>query len=225
MVTKVVSVLLGLLFYRSPVFKFTEDEVNEYERLYSDAVRNKSEIMYASTFPKFRFAQYIAMTKPVIMHGSNHKNIEQFELRKQTLFNGKYVEAIFGTKDGIWPLFYAVFDRSKVVGNFRNACLKVKASQSYYFFSITSETKNKAPWTSGMVYILPQDTFKMVSHSVVSFDEWISESPVLPITKIEVGPQDFYFIDKVASHKAEEPLFISWIFYKRRVKRNVKVLS
>ncbi|WP_054025577.1 hypothetical protein [Bacillus sp. FJAT-28004] len=149
MIRKVASVLMGLLFYRSPVFNFSDDEIKEYEKLYSDAVRNKSEIMYSSTYPKFRFVQYIAMTKPVIMHGSNHKNIEQFELRRQTLFNGKYVDAVFGTKDGIWPLFYAVFDRSKLVGNFRNACLKVNASSKYYFFSLTSDTMNKAPWRSG----------------------------------------------------------------------------
>jgi hypothetical protein len=45
------------------------------------------------------------------MHGSNNRHIVQFEPRKQTLFNGQYVEAVFATQDGIWAVFYAVFNR------------------------------------------------------------------------------------------------------------------
>lgn len=223
MIVKFVSIIMGLLFYRSPILKFSPHEVVEYDKIYSEAVSNNSEIIYLSSYPKYRFIRYISSTKSVILHGSNHKTILEFETRRQTLYNGQYVEAVFATKDGIWPLFYAVFDRHKLVGNFRNACLNVRNNKNnYYFFSLTQNTMNKIPWTNGTIYFLPQETFECTNRSIVSFDEWISKTPVRPITKITVNPEDFYFIDKVSSHKVSESLFTSMVLYKLRINRSKK---
>ncbi|KRF43766.1 hypothetical protein [Paenibacillus sp. Soil787] len=219
MINKFVSMLMGLLFYRSSLLKFSPHEVVEYDKIYSDAIRENSEIIYSCSYPKYRFIQYISSSKPVIMHGSNKEGILEFETRRQTLYNGQYVEAVFATKDGTWSLFYAVFDRHKLVDNFRNACFKIrKNNNKYYFFSLTQNTMNKNPWTNGIVYFLPQESFESTNSSIVSFDEWISRTPVKPITKITVEPQDFYFIDKVSWHKANESLFTSWFLYKLRIK-------
>jgi hypothetical protein len=226
MIVKFVSMIMGLLFYRSPLLKFSPHETVEYDKIYSEAISKNSEIIYSSSYPKYRFIHYISTTKSVIAHGSNHKGILEFETRRQTLYNGKQVEAVFATKDGIWSLFYAVFDRHKLVDNFRNACLKVrKYKNSYYFFSLTQNTMNNNPWTNGVVYFLPQDTFESTNSSIVSFDEWISKTPVKPITKIAVGPEDFYFLDKVSCHKVNESLLTSWIFYKLRIKWSKKTFS
>lgn len=219
MISKIVSSFIGLVFYRSPLLKFSLDEIVDFEKIYLDAIKNNSEIIYSSQYPKYRFIEYISLSKPVIMHGSNNKEIIEFETRRQTLFNGKYVDAVFATKDGIWALFYAVFDRHKLVDNFRNACLTVRRDNNkYYFFSLTQDTLNKIPWTNGMVYFLPQEFFERVSSSIVSFDEWISRTPVKPLTKIEVEPQDFSLLDKVSCHKPHESIFTSWFLYKFRIK-------
>lgn len=218
MLNRLTSVILALLFYRSPLLIFSHEEVEEYEKIYSDAVFNKTEIIYSSRYPKYRFIQYIASTKSVVMHGSNNKGILEFETRRQTLFNGQYVEAVFATRDGIWALFYAVFDRKKLVNNFRNACLRVTGLTSkYYFFSLTRETMDANPWISGMLYFLPQEPFTNVSNSMVSFDEWISKTSIIPLTKIEVEPHDFYFMDKVSCHEAHESIIKSWLSYKLRI--------
>ncbi|MDQ0887958.1 hypothetical protein QFZ81_003046 [Paenibacillus sp. V4I9] len=223
MINKFVSMLMGLLFYRSSSLKFSPHEVVEYDKIYSNAISEHSEIIYSSSYPKYRFIQYISSSKPVIMHGSNNEGILEFETRRQTLYNGQYVEAVFATKDGAWSLFYAVFDRRKLVDNFRNACFKIRKNKNrYYFFSLTQNTMNKNPWTNGIVYFLPQESFENTNSSIVSFDEWISRTPVTPITRITVEPHDFYFIDKVSCHKANESLFTSWFLYKLRLKINVK---
>ncbi|QGQ93868.1 hypothetical protein EHS13_02575 [Paenibacillus psychroresistens] len=219
MIGKFVSMFMGLLFFQAPLLNFSPDEVVEYDKIYSDAISKNTEIIYSSSYPKYRFIQYISSTKSVILHGSNNKEILEFETRRQTFYNGQYVEAVFGTKNGIWSLFYAVFDRQKLVNNYRNACLKVrKYKKNYYFFSLTRQTMNKNPWTKGTVYFLPQETFESTNSSIVSFDEWISRTPVTPITNITVEPQDFYFVDKVSCHKANESIFISWFLYKLRIK-------
>lgn len=212
------------LFYSMPESPFSPEEVECFERMYSDAVSNNQEIIYASHFPKHRFIEYISLFKPVVLHGSNYKEIVQFQPRKQTLYSGEYVDAVFATKDATWSLFYAVFDRGKLVHNFRNACLRVmKDKNKYYFFSLTRRTLQKDPWTTGMVYFLPRDSFKKASNAIVSFDEWVSLKPIEPITKLEVGPQDFIFLDKVSCHKDTESIFVSWLLYKYRTKRRNKI--
>ncbi|MBP1996513.1 hypothetical protein [Paenibacillus eucommiae] len=216
------SIIFRLLFYRFPQLAYSQEEIEEYEKMYSKALTSKSEIKYSSNFPKLHFIQYIASTKKVVLHGSNHKGINEFEPRRQTLFNGKYEEAVFATRDGIWPIFYAVFDRNKLVGNFRNACISSDLKYNYYFFSLTRETILSNPWTSGMLYFLPEETFEKVNHSLVPFDEWISKSPVAPLTKIEVEPEDFYFINKVSYHNPKESVIVSWFLYKLRTKFFIK---
>ncbi|MGO4547399.1 hypothetical protein AB4Z29_21685 [Paenibacillus sp. 2TAB23] len=226
MITKFVSIVMGILFYRSPLLIFSPHEAMEYDKMYSEAVSGNLEIMYTSIYPKYRFIHYISSTKPVVLHGSNNTEIMELKPRRQTLYNGQYVEAVFATRDGIWSLFYAVFDRNKLVGHFRNACLKVRNNNNnYYFFSLTPDTMSQKPWTKGVVYFLPQDTFERAKNALVSFDEWISNTPVKPIAKMTVEPEDFYYINKVSSHQASESLFISWFLYKRRVKRSIIAAS
>ncbi|SFB59777.1 hypothetical protein SAMN05216312_11610 [Cohnella sp. OV330] len=220
MIHIVVSALMKYPLYRIPESQFSPEEVDCYEKIYSDALLNDKEVIYTCQFPKHRFIEYISLSKPVLLHGSNHKEIDEFQPRKQTLYSGEYVDAVFATKDAIWSLFYAVFDRGKLVHHFRNACLRVMRDKNkYYFFSLTRGTLQKDPWTTGMVYFLPQDSFNKASNAIVSFDEWISLKPMKPITKLEVGPRDFIFLDRVSCHKETESIFVSWFLYKHRTKR------
>lgn len=132
------------------------------------------------------------------------------------MYNGKYVEAVFATKDGIWPVFYSILDKDKLVGNIRNGCLETRSGKKCYFFSITKETYLNNPWTQGMIYFLPRESFDKASKEIISFDEWISEKLVKPLVRIEVDLIDFYFKDRVAVHKAKEPLLKTWLLYKMR---------
>ncbi|WP_053365681.1 hypothetical protein [Bacillus sp. FJAT-27245] len=219
MISKAVSGLMGFFFYRAPVLDFSEEERLEFEKIYEESAAGNIEVNYSSRFPKHRFIQYIASRKQVIVHGSNNREIGEFEARRQTLYNGQFVNAVFGTKDGIWPLFYAVLDKNKVKGGIRNACLKVAGGRPHYFFSLNKETLEGDPWTSGMIYFLPGETFERAGSGLVSFDEWVSKTPVKPIAKISVEPTDFYFLDKVSCHKDTESIVKSWLLYKFRVKR------
>ncbi|RDU38031.1 hypothetical protein DRW41_00175 [Neobacillus piezotolerans] len=226
MISKVVSGLMGILFYRAQVFYFSEEERREFEKMYLIAATENTEVNYTSKYPKHRFIQYIAATKPVILHGSNNSEISEFEARRQTLYNGQIVNAVFGTKDGIWPLFYAVLDKKKVKGGIRNACLKVEGGSPHYFFSLNKETLDAGPWTTGMIYFLPGETFKRAGNGLVSFDEWVSETPVKPIAKVLVEPYDFLFLNSVSCHKDTESIVKSWLLYRLRTKgKNRKIRS
>ncbi|MGM0884911.1 MAG: hypothetical protein ACQEXQ_28200 [Bacillota bacterium] len=216
MKTTIISIILKLLFYRSPRITFSNIEINEYNKLFDEAINKDGLVRYTSSFPKQRFIQYIARNKNVLLHGSNNRFIQKFETRRQTLYNGEYVNAVFATKDGIWPVFYAVLDKSKLHGNIRNACLEIRKGEKFHFFSISQESKFNNPWTNGMIYFLPINTFHKASNEIVSFDEWVSKVSVIPLARIEVEVKDFYFHTKVSVHKSNEPLYKTWIMHKIR---------
>lgn len=209
---------MKMLFYPAYIYPFSDEEKDEFNKIYEDALHNGGLIKYESSYPKFRFLQYLSANKNVLFHGSNNKEINEFYPRRQTLFNGKYVEAVFSTSDGIWPIFYAVFNRNKRIGNFRNGCFESKGRTRFYFFSLTKETIENAPWTEGIVYVLPREAFRKVGKGPITFDEWICHDPVQPILKLEVDTRDFVFYDKVSTHKSHEKIIKTWILYKFRTK-------
>lgn len=220
MVQTILSLLVRSFFYKATAIEYSEDEIQEFDLMFDSAILSPNlTINYESSYPKSRFLRYISDTRDILLHGSNNKTIETFEPRQQTLYNGKMTEAVFASKDGIWPVFYAVLDRQKVEGGFRNGSIKIKKSEhKYHFYSINKATSIKHPWTSGMVYCLPDVTFEKASQSKLSFEEWTSQLPVKPIVKLEVNPSDFIFLDRVSVHKDNESRLRTWLFYKLRTK-------
>lgn len=71
------------------------------------------------------------------------------------------------------------------------------------------------PWTDGMVYILLKDKFATVQGKV-QFDEWVCDELVVPIGKMKVSLEDFYYRNKIATHKDKESLLKTWMLYKAR---------
>lgn len=98
-------------------------------------------------------------------------------------------------------MFYAVFRRSSLVGNFRNGCISADGKKKYHFYSLSKATldNDNAPWTNGMLYILPNHTFTHRSKGIIEFDEWTSNEAVKPIIKLEVDPSDFYYLNRVST--------------------------
>lgn len=213
---KIISLLMSILFYRRSSVPFSNEEVDVYENMFSKAIQNDGMVNYLTAFPKYRFIDYIIQKKNLVVHGSNNVGIEKFETRNQTLFNGQLVDAIFATKDGIWPIFYAVFDRQKLENNFRNGCLKVRSNKRFYFFSMTKQTMDRDPWTYGMIYFMSSDLFERTSKTPVYFDEWISKLEVRPIMKLMVCKEDFEFANKISIHRPMESMVLTWLLYKIR---------
>ncbi|WP_256762166.1 hypothetical protein [Cohnella sp. WQ 127256] len=211
-----ISFILNLLFYQRSNSPFSSEENTEFEDMYIKSIQNTGIINYQSEFPKYRFIDYLIQEKSFVAHGSNNKDIELFETRKQTLYNGEFVNAIFATKDGIWSIFYATLDRSKVVNNFRNACLKTLKNKKYYFFSLTKKTLDKDPWTSGMIYLLSSELFEQTNKTRVHFDEWISKQEIKPVLRLDVSKDDFEYINKISTHKSKESIITTWLLYKVR---------
>jgi hypothetical protein len=217
MKARLLNLLLKILFYPSPKIVINDEEKKLFNQLYDDAfVSPNKTIHYHLSIPKYKFLQYISEKKPIVFHGSNNLSIDTFEPRDQTLFDGKMDRAVFASKDPIWSTFFAVLNKKSLIGSIRNGSLTANQKQKYHFYSLTSPTHENKPWTTGLIYFLPEQSFTHISNGPIQFDEWICKGSVQPIAKLEVEPKDFYFLDKISIHKENESIIKSWLLYKFR---------
>jgi hypothetical protein len=68
-------------------------------------------------------------------------------------------------------------------------------------YRFSTSTLHDEPWTNGMIYILPRDTFEQQrdSEGRLSF-EWASRVAVRPLAKLTVTPADFPLLNDVQYH-------------------------
>ena len=220
----IVDKILKMVFFTAPELKLDLEKKKIFDNLISSMNRsNKLEIDYPSPYPKHEFLRYLVKNHPVLLHGSNNTEIEELSPRPQSDWNGKRIEAVFASGDGIWPMFFATVKQKGYHGSFRNGCFAVKLDESrenrYYFFSLNKAFQEKNPWQDGMIYILPKQSFNQTSTGAVRFDEWASPQPVKPIAKLRINPQDFPFLRNVSWHDEKEKIYISWLKYKHRQTR------
>ena len=167
-------------------------------------------IAYELPYPKHAFVQYLTTRDLFIFHGSNNTEIETFvpvrksmELRDQT--GRGNLQAVYGTHDGLWAMFFAVVDRARLEGSIRNGVMyfndRYGERLSVYNFSINQEQLAQRPYTEGALYLLPRDTFVRLKLTQESYaNEWASEQPVRPYAKLLLQPQDFPFLEQIGGH-------------------------
>jgi len=173
-------------------------------------------IDYDLPYPKYEFVQYITAQDQIIFHGSNNQDIVDFqpirksmELRDET--GRGNIQGVYGTHDGIWAMFFAIVDRSKLKGSIRNGVMYFQNQAgeqiSVYNFSINQEQLEERPYTEGALYLLPRDTFTRLMLTSDSYaNEWASEQPVKAIAKLRIRPEDFPFLEQISGHDDSELL-------------------
>ncbi|WP_078553583.1 hypothetical protein [Bacillus alkalicellulosilyticus] len=189
--------------------KVYEEEIALFEQIYENHIKNAEgeTIPYSYDIPKSKFLNYLLSNKNLLVHGSTHSDIKQFEPRSSTLFTGKPINAVFASTDAMWSIFFAVIDKNVYKGSLRNICITAttkKGIRRFYYFSL--EEYSSTVWSPGMIYLLPKDKFKQGGIST----EWVSETVVQPIAKIEISPSDFIFKERVKQHHRHEPVTKSW---------------
>ena len=199
-------------FLPQPSANWDADTLASFDELYSEAVEpgTGAAIEYRLTAPKWQFLCYLCDQKKILVHGSGNADIIEFETRKSNdvhEFGNR--QAVYAASDGIWPLFFAVMDRENYVTSLTNSCFHViEAGEKhgpYYFFSINGDALPHQPWRSGMIYLLPADTFEQQARAhyrgvEIDLAQWASLVPVKPLAKLAVGPDDFPFLNQILPH-------------------------
>ena len=172
-------------------------------------------VAYDLPYPKHEYLQYVALQNKVIFHGSSNHEIEEFSIKRTSMEmqdkSGRgNVIGIYGTHDGLWPMFFAVTNRQKITGSIRNGFSTFRKEDGeeirVYQFSINKDWLDKEPFHTGMIYFLPRETFKRMPVSVEGGEsnEWVSEVPLKPLAKMIIEPADFPFLDEVGGHDDSE---------------------
>lgn len=167
-------------------------------------------INYDLPYPKYEFIHYVITRNMVIFHGSNRDDIETFapvrksyELRDET--GRGNLQAVYGTHDGLWSMFFAIVDRPNLRGSIRNGVMyfhnQAGKTLAMYNFSINQDQLPEKPWRKGTLYFLPRETFVRLKMTENSFaNEWASEQEVKPLAKLSLEPEDFPFLDRIGGH-------------------------
>ena len=200
-----------------PTLRYDPGIQDELEHIFTHKIASASgEPLEDLPLPKWAFLDWLAAHKAVLLHGSGNPNIHTFRPRapkdrspddfsKQT--------AVFASDDPIWPIFYAVLDRTNSSLVMLNGALRFRLpdgtfSQTHYFFSLTETMQRRHPWREGVVYILPKRSFSQQQpYQLGGFEvfepHWASPSPVHLLAKLRVTSEDFPFLDQVRAHDDE----------------------
>lgn len=170
-------------------------------------------IDYALPWPKWQFLCHVADFHDIAMHGSGDPNIALFEPRQSNDLNefGNQ-KAIYAASDGLWAMFFAIVDRTRV-NSITNACVRLSDETGrlhgpFYVFSVSQSALPARPWRTGTVYLLPRTPFMdqppmTFGPYQVHIAQLASSTPVQPIAKLEVAPQDFPFLALIRGHVDE----------------------
>ncbi|MBN1483700.1 MAG: hypothetical protein JXA37_03175 [Chloroflexia bacterium] len=211
------------LFFSSPPLSLDAEKKEAFTETFRLALQcpGGQILPYDIPYPKWQFLRYLVEQEDVVLHGSIRGDIEVLEPRKQTDYSGKQVTAVFGSRDAIWPLFFATVDLTGYRGSLRNACWVIAdpagQEQRFYFFSLNQDMLRHDIWIPGTIYILPGASFEPTDRSPVRFDEWTSEQAIHPIARLPVEPPDFPFRNMVSGHPEDESILKTWWRYKRRL--------
>ncbi len=168
-------------------------------------------IQYTLPAPKWQFLCYLAEQHDLALHGSRDDQIAHFEPRQSNDLNefGNR-KAVYAAADGIWPMFFAIVDRSRYAMSVTNACIRLADGDGithgpYYLFSVSQAAFAHRPWRTGTVYLLPRTTFEVqppipFGDSMVYVPQLASLLPVTPLARIEVAPEDFPFLAQIRGH-------------------------
>ena len=157
-----------------------------------------AEIDYDLPVPRWWFLHHLVRSG-YVLHGSNERAIDEFRTRENfDAHNVRRVDAVWASDDAIWPMYFAVVNRP-VAQSYINWCEHVRGA-SRYLFSIGSDPRDAASWTTGTVYVLPRATFTPTPES----RELTSEVAVRPRARLTIEPDDFPFRAATRGHRRGE---------------------
>ncbi|KAA3663656.1 MAG: hypothetical protein DWQ04_09725 [Chloroflexi bacterium] len=195
-----------------PELVLAPEKVEAFQALLDEVLEkgNGRFLHYHLPYPKYEFLQYAAMQDQIIFHGSKKPDIDLFSMKRTSMemndTSGRgNLQAVYGTHDGLWPMFFAVIDRANLTGSIRNGVNyyqnAVGDEVAVYNFSINKEILEKRPYSPGTLYFLSRETFRRLplAEGAMS-NEWASEVAIKPLAKLALEPEDFPFLEQIGGH-------------------------
>ena len=164
-------------------------------------------IDYPLPYPKADFLNYVCDWRGFVAHGTPLKDLQVLQPVRLTKDSSEFGsrQQIFCAPDGIWAMWFAVLDKSKIHVT-ENGCVRLGHGPGrikFYHFDLPAKNKANPPFTDGMVYIAnaadfpDHRSYPMPERFDAEIEEWGSVAPVTPLARLPVTPQDFPYLDKV----------------------------
>lgn len=162
-----------------------------------------SAVDYTLPYPKHEFLRYLVEQKGLFLHGSGKADIDvlrPFRYGVDAADHGN-VSGVYADKDPIRPIYFAVVNGARCFGQ-SNGYFNLLAdgqhsskgdlpcNERFYKLAIGVNGLRLPFWRTGMLYILPPDTFTY-------HEEWTSRTPVPPLMRLAVTPEDLPLRDQV----------------------------
>jgi hypothetical protein len=203
--------LLPDYWLQRPVATLDATTQQQFDELYQQITERPQQnpLSYTLSTPKWQFLCYLAEHYQLALHGSGNPSINEFEPRQPidlTDFGNQ--KAVYAAADGIWAMFFAIVDRDNYPMSVSNACIRIMNDENpipYYFFSISRNLLPQKPWREGTVYIRPADSFiaqppMYLENVEIRTAQLASFTPVEPIARMVVTPEDFPFLEQIRGH-------------------------
>ncbi|MBM6620242.1 hypothetical protein JTF08_01335 [Micrococcaceae bacterium RIT802] len=142
-------------------------------------------------FPEF--LDYLAATGRYIFHGSNRRGITEFRTQRESSDASALgrQQAVFGTHDPHWAMFYALVDRGNafLIAN-ASVALRRSSRLRWYRRTVFASDPETTLLTAGRLYVLPRAGFVPEARKFGLLDtaQWISACPAWPLFSLPVSP-------------------------------------
>lgn len=164
-------------------------------------------IDYQLPYPKVDFLNYICDWRGYVAHGTPRMDLTMLEPIRLSHDSSEFGERrqIFCSPDAAWAMWFAILDKSRIRVT-ENGCVRQgrgAGRMKYYHFDLPAVNRENPPFTNGMIYIAHAEDFPehhaipLLDRFDAEFEEWGSASPVMPLARLPVKPEDFPYLDKV----------------------------
>ena len=162
------------------------------------------------------FLRWLAENRPVAFHGSPRGDILELstERKSRDATTWGNQQAVYASTDPVWAIYFACLRRDGGWTGTRNGSIARAGGPLYprrYFFLHNRGSASPDRLGPGSLYLLPPDSFvadKPLS-GVLDTAHLVSRTPVRPLARIDVTPDDFPFRDRIRYYREREPLPVS----------------
>jgi hypothetical protein len=184
-----------------PLYETDPRRCETFEALIADARAGDGTVdVAACPYPLHELLTHLVVTHGLLLHGSGNRSLEVLEPRPAHDWD-TVLRAVVACDDGIWPIFYAVTARDRVVNIF-SACLhsgRPPCQRRFYMFAMNHDPAATSSWRCGVVYAVRRTGFAREWGN-----EWVNAEAVRPVLRVPVDPDDFPLRDAVAELSSEQ---------------------
>jgi hypothetical protein len=162
------------------------------------------------------FLRWLAENRPVVFHGSPRDDLLELSTERKSRDATRWgnQQAVYASADPVWAIYFACLRRDGSWTGTRNGSMGKVGGPLYprlYFFVHNRGSSSPDRFGPGSLYLLPPDGFVADAPLAGGIDtaHLVSHSPVKPLARIDVTPDDFPFRDRVGYYRQREPMVVS----------------